>query len=142
MDYIRKHHIFANFGENSTMSSKVVPLYPELISIGDNAHLAVKVSLIPHDIIHTMLNNLGMGSKEYREYIGCIRINDNVFIGTNTTILANIDSGRNVIVGAGSLANKNLEGGYVLSMNLLKSERNSFIIRYDFDERGIRSFRN
>ena len=59
--YIRKAKIFANFGENSTVSSRVVPLYPELIYIGNNVRLAAKVSLVPHDMIHAMLNNAGGG---------------------------------------------------------------------------------
>lgn len=112
MDYIRKHHIFASFGEKSTMSSKVIPLYPELISIGNNVRIAAKVSLVPHDMIHAMLNNSGL-NKKYNEYMGCIKIDDNVFIGANTTILADVYIGKNVIVGAGSLVNKDLEGGYV-----------------------------
>ena len=48
-----------------------------------------------------------------RQYIGCIRIDDNVFVGTNTTILANCHIGSNCILGAGTLVNKNLESGYV-----------------------------
>lgn len=56
--YIRKAHIFAEFGKNSTMSSRKIPLYPELISIGNNVRLAANVSLVPHDMIHSMLNNL------------------------------------------------------------------------------------
>lgn len=56
-DYLRRAHIFAAFGENSVMSSRKIPLYPELISIGNNVRLAANVSLIPHDMIHAMLNN-------------------------------------------------------------------------------------
>lgn len=36
-----------------------------------------------------------------------------VFVGTNTTILADIHIGSNVIIGADSLVNKDLMGGYV-----------------------------
>ena len=56
-EYIRRSHIFASFGKNSTMSSRKIPLYPELISIGDNVRLAANVCLVPHDMIHAMLNN-------------------------------------------------------------------------------------
>ena len=55
--YIRKAKIFASFGENSSISSRIVPLYPELIYIGNNVRLAANVSLVPHDMIHAMLNN-------------------------------------------------------------------------------------
>ena len=113
--YIREAHIFAEFGENSTMSSRKIPLYPELISIGNNVRLAANVSLVPHDMIHAMLNNLpeNSGQEPYREYVGCIRIDDNVFVGANTTILANVHIGSNCIIGAGALVNKSLESGYV-----------------------------
>lgn len=109
--YIRKAHIFAEFGEKSTMSSRKVPLYPELISIGNNVRLAANVSLVPHDMIHAMLQN--REGKGYREYMGCIRIDDNVFVGANSIILANVHVGRDVIIGAGTLVNKDLESGYV-----------------------------
>lgn len=114
--YIRKAHIFKEFGKNSTMSSRKIQLYPELISIGNNVRLAANVSLVPHDMIHAMLNNHPAeirGKEPYREYIGCIRIDDNVFVGANTTILANCHIGSNCIIGAGTLVNKSLESGYV-----------------------------
>ena len=56
-DYIRRAHIFASFGEKSTMSSRKIPLYSELISIGNNVRLASNVTFITQDMIHTMLNN-------------------------------------------------------------------------------------
>lgn len=56
----------------------------------------------------------GAGRHEpYREYIGCIRIDDNVFVGANTIILANCHIGSNCIIGAGTLVNKSLESGFV-----------------------------
>lgn len=68
--YLRKAHIFAQFGENSTMSMRKIPLYPELISRGmstnkmrtdnhsDNLIVRVKV---PHvaDILIEYQDNSG-----------------------------------------------------------------------------------
>lgn len=45
---------------------------------------------------------------------------DNVFIGSQTTILFNVCIGPNVIIGANSLVNKDLEGGYVYAGNPAK----------------------
>ena len=116
-EYIRRSHIFASFGKNSTMSSRKIPLYPELISIGDNVRLAANVCLVPHDMIHAMLNNTPQnptgGGTVYREYMGCIRIDDNVFVGANSTILADVHIGSNVIIGACTLVTKDLESGFV-----------------------------
>lgn len=116
--YIRKANIFAEFGENSTMSSRKVPLYPELIHIKNNVRLAAGVSLIPHDMIHAMLNNKEdnkhmFGGYSFQEHMGCILIEDNVFVGANSTILAGVRIGSNCVIGAGSLVNKDLEGGYI-----------------------------
>lgn len=57
-DYILNHHIFHHIGNNCTMMERKVPLCPQLISLGNNVHLASKMLLIPHDAIHLCLNNL------------------------------------------------------------------------------------
>ena len=56
--YLRRAHIFEYFGKNSTYASRKIPLYPELIYIGDNVRLAANVLLVPHDMAHAMLNNI------------------------------------------------------------------------------------
>lgn len=45
--------------------------------------------------------------------MGCILIEDNVFVGANSTILAGVRIGSNCVIGAGSLVNKDLESGYI-----------------------------
>jgi acetyltransferase-like isoleucine patch superfamily enzyme len=59
-----------------------------------------------------MLNNK-MRSENFQEHIGCIDIRDNVFIGSNTTILPNVMIGPNTIIAAGSLVNKSISGNGV-----------------------------
>ena len=56
-EYIRKKKIFAAFGKNSSIMDRVVPLYANLIKIGNNVHIASNVHFITHDITHIMLNN-------------------------------------------------------------------------------------
>ena len=55
-DYIRKEKIFASFGEKSSIMDRVIPLYANLIKIGNNVHIASNVHFITHDITHVMLN--------------------------------------------------------------------------------------
>ena len=43
------------------------------------------------------------GGIRYKEKIGCIEIGNNVFIGSNSTVLYDVRIGSNVIIGAGSL---------------------------------------
>ena len=87
-----------------------VPLYPQLISLGNNVRIASNVHFITHDVIHTMLNNMQSDYK-FSEHVGCIAIQDNVFIGSNAAILSNVTIGANTIIGTGSLVNKSIPGG-------------------------------
>ncbi len=56
--YLRKKKIFASIGENCSIMDRKVPLYANLIRIGNNVHIASKVDFITHDITHVVLNNL------------------------------------------------------------------------------------
>lgn len=108
--YLKKHDIFYHVGSNCMTMFRKIPLYPKLISMGDNVWIASQVSFVTHDVIHRMLNNRNQ-TDEFQEHLGCIDIKDNVFIGSNTTILSNIAIGPDVIVAAGTLVNKSIREG-------------------------------
>lgn len=110
--YIKKHNIFYHMGDNCMTMFRKIPLYPKLISFGNNVWIASGVSFITHDVIHRMLNNC-LKEGGYSEHIGCIEIQDNVFVGSNTTILSNVLIGPNTIIAAGSLINKSIPGNGV-----------------------------
>lgn len=109
--YLREQHIFREIGENVRYQPRAIPLYPKLIRLHNNIMIGSGVRFITHDAIFTILNPLGRG--HFPEKIGCIEIDDNVFIGSNCTILPNVRIGANVIVGASSTVTKDLEGGFV-----------------------------
>ena len=109
--YLRDKHIFAEVGENVRFQPRLIPLYPELIKLHNNIMIAAGVRLVTHDASFTVLNRLGIG--KFPEKVGCIEIMDNVFIGYNSTILANVRIGSNVIIGASSTVTKDLESGGV-----------------------------
>lgn len=114
--YMKK--VFGGFGENISYFPTIMPLYPELIKFHNNIVVASGVSFCTHDAIHKVLNVCGGGKNgTFKECVGCIEIMDNVFIGTQTTILFDVRIGSNVIIGANSLVNKDLEGGYVYAGN-------------------------
>lgn len=77
-EYLRRNVVFRNLGKGCIIENRIVPLYSELISIGDNVHLASGVHLITHDITHIMINN-AEGDCKLSEKIGCIEIGSNVF---------------------------------------------------------------
>lgn len=109
-EYIKKHDIFYSMGNNCMVMFRKIPLYPKLISFGNNVWIASNVTFITHDVIHYMLNYKARKEK-FQEHLGCIKINDNCFIGADTAIVGGVEIGPNVIVGAGSLINKDMKEG-------------------------------
>ncbi len=108
-NYLKK--VFHHVGNNCSVMDRKVPLYPELISLGNNVHLASHVFLTTHDAIHRMINSYEKargGKRRASETVGCIQIGDNVFIGSGTRILGNVRIGSNVIVAASALVNKDI----------------------------------
>lgn len=108
--YLKKHDIFYHIGDNCMTMFRKIPLYPKLISMGNNVWIASGVTFVTHDVIHKMLNNK-LGGREFQENIGCIDIKDNVFIGSNSTILPNVTLGPDTIIAAGTVVNKSVRGG-------------------------------
>lgn len=49
----------------------------------------------------------------YKKRTGKIILGNNVFVGSNTTLLYDVKIGDNVIIGAGSLVNKNIPSNSV-----------------------------
>ena len=132
-DYIKKHNLWHHVGENCSIQSRSIPLYSQLISIHDNVHLASGVSFIPHDIVHRVINGDKSINASIGEYIGCIEIMDNVFVGAGTRIMYNVRIGSNCIIGAGSIVTKDLAPGGVYAGAPAK-----FICSYDeFVEKRI-----
>lgn len=107
--YLRDHHVFGSIGENCNIMSRTVPLYAKLIKLGNNVRLASNVTFVTHDVTHVMLNaNPSLNGERFQKKIGCIEIQDNVFVGAGSTILYGVRIGSNVIIGAGSLVNKDI----------------------------------
>jgi acetyltransferase-like isoleucine patch superfamily enzyme len=111
--YIVNHNVFHSVGKDFFFQPRFIPSDPELISFHDNVTVASNVTFITHDIAHNMLNNIG---KNYYCYnTGCIEIMNNVFIGSNSTILPNIRIGSNVIIAAGSVVTKDIPDNSVVA---------------------------
>ena len=118
-DYIKKNGLFHHVGDNCMFMFRKLPLYADLISVGDNVHLASNVSFVTHDVTHNMLNRRA-NTRDFKEYIGCIEVGDNVFVGANTTILYNSKIPSDTIIGANSFVNKILPRGGVYAGSPVK----------------------
>ena len=57
-EYIRKQHVYGSIGDNCTIQKRKVPLYANLIRVGNNVHIASNVSFLTHDVTYLVLNNL------------------------------------------------------------------------------------
>ena len=112
-DYIKKHHIFYEIGDNFFFQPRILPADPKLIKFHNNVIITSNVTFVNHDVFHTGLNNLGQGNFSYNQ--GCIEIMDNVFIGCNTTILGNVRIGPNVVIAAGSVITKDIPPNSVVA---------------------------
>lgn len=113
IEYLRKHNVFGNLGKDTIWRDRLVPLYADKIFLGNNVRCGSRVYFITHDVIHDMLNHRQGNNFDFKEYVGEIHVGDNVFIGSNTTILGGANIGSNVIIGAGALVNRDIPSNSV-----------------------------
>ena len=119
--YLKKRNVYAGIGENVMIQSRKIPLYPELIRIGNNVRMASNVLFVTHDVVHNMLNRISPKTEKilvggvFHEKVGCIEIGNNVFIGTGSIILYDTKIGSNVIVAAGSIITKDVPDNVVVA---------------------------
>lgn len=115
-EYIRKKHIYGAIGDNCTIQKRKVPLYANLIRLGNNVHIASNVSFLTHDVSYLVINNLPeISNGGVQERVGCIEIGDNVFVGSGTHILYDTKIGSNVIIGTCSIVTKDIPDNSVVA---------------------------
>lgn len=119
--YLKKHHIFADIGENCHFGPYKIPLYPELIKLHNNVIVHGKSLLVPHDMVNIFLKRaVSGGDFGPNERLGCIEIMDNVYIGPASRILPNVRINRNCIISAGSVVMKDIPENSVVAGNPAK----------------------
>ena len=85
--YLRKYHVFKKAGKHFSYQPRYVPLYANLIKVGDYVTIASNVAFDTHDGIHTILSAddliipTGYTHDDFHEGMGCIEIGNHVFIG-------------------------------------------------------------
>ena len=125
-EYLKKHHIFKSVGEHCSFMPRKVPLYPNLIKMGDYVSIASNVSFFTHDGIHKVLGeNTGilpdnLRNHKFVEGIGCIEIGNHVFVAANVSIGYNIKIGDNVVITAGSVVSNDIPSNSVVRGNPAK----------------------
>ena len=111
-EYLKKKKYFKSQGEHCYLQPYNFGTEPNMISLGDNVHIASQVMFVNHDITGLMFQYM---DKKHRYSVrrGEIKIGNNVFIGARSTILYDVMIGDNVIIGAGRLVNKDIPSGSV-----------------------------
>lgn len=91
---------------------------PFLVSIADNVTVGGNVNFITHDGATRVFRK----KPEYSGVIkyGRITINDNCFIGVNSTLLPGVTIGPNSVVAAGSIVNKDVAPNTIVGGNPAK----------------------
>lgn len=95
-------------------SSYVDITRPWLIDIGDDVQITAGVTILTHGYDWAVLK------KVYGEVLGSaggVSIGNNVFIGTQSTILKGVHIGNNVIIGANSVVNHDIPDNCVAAGN-------------------------
>lgn len=110
-EFLKKRKYFKSQGDNCYFQPWNFGTEPNLISFGNNVHLASGVTFINHDITAMMFSTID--SCSYKNRVGDIFIGNNVFIGAKSIILYDISIGDNVIIGAGSVVTKDIPSGVV-----------------------------
>lgn len=102
-----------NLGKNVSLIG--IPNFgsePYLITIGDNTTVSFDVAFVTHDAATRVIRNLDGCNKETVIY-GPINVGKNCFIGCRSIILPNVTIGDNVVIGAGSVVNKDIPSNTV-----------------------------
>lgn len=111
-EYLRKHNLLSGIGKNCMFQSRNFPMDPKMVKIHDNVTIAANVTFCTHDAIRHML--YFYDREKYVPHLGCIEIEDNVFVGIGTVIMPNVHIGKNSIIAAGSLVLKDVPSGSVV----------------------------
>jgi len=111
-DYLRKNRVFAHVGDKVSYQPRKLPLYGQLISIGNNVVIASNVTFCTHDGLHSVFNRMSI-KEPVPEKMGCIKVGNNCFIGANSTIMYDVEIGDDSVIAAGAVVTKDIPQGEI-----------------------------
>lgn len=89
---------------------------PWLVSIGDRVTITHGVKMVTHDASTRLFRARHPGmNRRFGNKFGPICIGSDVFVGVNSIILPGVTIGDNVVIGAGSVVNKDVRSGVVVA---------------------------
>ena len=85
MDYIKKHNMFAQVGENCYFQSNILPAEPFLVYLHNNVAISAGVRLVTHSALNTVFNH-EENTDTYLCRYGKVEIGNNVYIGADVIL--------------------------------------------------------
>jgi acetyltransferase-like isoleucine patch superfamily enzyme len=125
-EYLKSHHVFKSIGDHCIYMPRKVPLYANLIKLGDYVDVSSDVLFLTHDGVHTVLGKRNeilpdnLKDHVFKESIGCIEIGSHVFISAGVSIGFNTRIGDNVVITAGSVVTNDIPSNSVVRGNPAK----------------------
>jgi acetyltransferase-like isoleucine patch superfamily enzyme len=119
--YLKKHNILGSIGNNCKWGPWLLPLYPELIRLGDNVHVHKTAKIVTHDMLNRFLktrnpnDDFGHGEK-----LGCVELCDNVYIAMNVTVMPDVRINKDCIISAGSVVTSDIPANSLAAGNPAK----------------------
>jgi len=143
-ELLRHHNMLHAMGSEVSINPGTYFADPKFTRLGNNVRLST-CTLIGHDGSVNMINRAYDTSLDS---VGKIDIRDNVFVGHGAIILPGVTIGPNAIVSAGSVVNRNVNEGEIVSgvpakvvgqldmhVAILTAKNNSFPWKHLIDER-------
>lgn len=120
-EYLKKHNVLGGMGENCIWGPWLVPLYPKLIKLGNNVCVHRSAKIITHDLVNAFLMRAQPGVDfGARERLGCVELEDNVYISMNSVVMPDVKIHKNCIVSAGSVVSSDIPENSIASGNPAK----------------------
>ncbi len=107
--YLKKKDILGSIGDDCKWGPWLLPLYPKLIRLGNNVHVHKTAKIVTHDMLNKYLQKIqpeadfGFGEK-----LGCVELQDNVYIAMNVIVMPDVRIGKNSIISAGSVVSSDI----------------------------------
>jgi acetyltransferase-like isoleucine patch superfamily enzyme len=117
-------------GDNSWVRSGAFITIPDYLSIGNNSTLGLYSRLFLFDLfeigneveigagltVHTNehhFQDMSLPVSQHVADLAPVKIHDNVYVGSNVTLLSGVEIHSNVVIAAGAVVNRSLESGYI-----------------------------
>lgn len=119
--YLKEHNILGSMGDNCRWGPWLLPLYPELIRLGDNVHVHKTAKIVTHDFLNRFLKMRNPDADfGHVEKLGCVELMDNVYISMHVTVMPDVRINKDCIISAGSVVTSDIPENSLASGNPAK----------------------